>query len=221
MTAMTFTLGCYTGVVLDRWKEYYRSIPSSDSLALLLRSGFPFECDQTQSAKLRIMRYTHLALISILTEINPNVKKRYGSYKDIVLNDTELHAEEKAAIMAFRKEKCPEHILPLMWAANSVTYAWENGHIRSEATAARMLEKIDLFRQGCGVLKSYKMISVPTSFLRVVQFIVCAHFTICVLGQKSHFPQEFTPLDDGHHEQVLETMEFDLAVPIFTVVQVL
>lgn len=75
-------------------------------------------------------RYTVLTIIEVLRQISSKVKKRFPSYSHLVeagvMTRNEMSALERAQTMT----DYPVYWVPISWASNLVTQAWENGYMK-------------------------------------------------------------------------------------------
>ena len=71
-----------------------------------------------------------LTIIEVLRQISSKVKKRFPTYNHLVeagvMTRNELSALERAQAMT----DYPVYWVPISWASNLVTQAWENGYMK-------------------------------------------------------------------------------------------
>ena len=71
-----------------------------------------------------------LTIIEVLRQISSKVKKRFPTYRHLVeagvMTRNELSALERAQAMT----DYPVYWVPISWASNLVTQAWENGYMK-------------------------------------------------------------------------------------------
>ena len=71
-----------------------------------------------------------LTIIEVLRQISSKVKKRFPTYRHLVeagvMTRNELSALERAQTMT----DYPVYWVPISWASNLVTQAWENGYMK-------------------------------------------------------------------------------------------
>ena len=76
------------------------------------------------------IRYTVLTIIEVLRQISSKVKKRFPTYNHLVeagvMTQSELKALERAQTMT----DYPCYWVPITWASNIATQAWQNGYMR-------------------------------------------------------------------------------------------
>jgi len=124
-----------------------------------------------------IMRYICLSLTLVLTDIAPGVKKRFPTLQHYV--DAGLMVENERIIIDDLNQKFPKHSkhwLPIVWASSIVTRARSEGRIRYDFAVKSIIDELIKFREKCGLLISYNLVTVPLVYTQVVTIAVYAYF---------------------------------------------
>ncbi|KDR18006.1 hypothetical protein L798_08113, partial [Zootermopsis nevadensis] len=199
---LSFVLGFYVSIVMQRWWNQYVSIPWPDSIAVFVSSNIHGQDERGRVMRRTIMRYVCLSLTMIFTMNSPRVKKRFPTLDHFV--EAGLLTENEKSIMNDLNNKFPRHTkhwLPIVWAASIVTRARKEGRIRDDFAVKTIIDELNKFRGQCGLLLSYDSISVPLVYTQVncttVLFMFFPMFTALqarsILNKNSifHFVQFF------------------------------
>ena len=91
-----------------------------------------------------------MTIIEVLRQISSKVKKRFPTYNHLVeagvMTRNELSALERAQTMT----DYPVYWVPISWASNLVTQAWENGYMK--VLKGFTLTKKSIFLSGARIL---------------------------------------------------------------------
>lgn len=207
---ISFVLGFYVALVVKRWWEQYTSIPWPDSLAVLVSSLLQGNDDGGRVMRRTIMRYTNLALVMVLTSVCNRVKKRFPTYDHLV--DAGLMTDnEKDIIVDFNKNfpKHPKYWMPIIWAGSVVTRARAENRIRDDFAVKTLIDQLNKFRSGSGMLLHYDFLSLPLVYTQVVTLAVYSYFFFNIMGK------QWTEGEDKHgYENIV-----DYYFPIFTTLE--
>ncbi|ODM95962.1 Bestrophin-2, partial [Orchesella cincta] len=207
---VSFVLGFYVSIVVGRWWDQYKSIPWPDSIAVFVSANIQGQEEKGRVMRRTIMRYCCLSLTMAFTLISPRVKKRFPTLDHLIEagllleNEKEIIEELNRIVPGYSKQW-----LPVVWAASIVTRARKEGKIRDDFAVKTILDELNKFRSGCGILISYDWISVPLVYTQVVTLAVYSYFLSCVMGRQWVDPD--STLGEKH--------EVDLVFPIFTTLQ--
>ncbi|XP_021931171.1 bestrophin-2-like [Zootermopsis nevadensis] len=209
---LSFVLGFYVSIVMQRWWNQYVSIPWPDTIAVFVSSNIHGQDERGRVMRRTIMRYVCLCLTMIFTMISPRVKKRFPTLDHFV--EAGLLTDNEKSIMNDLNNKFPRHSkqwLPIVWAASIVTRARKEGRIRDDFAVKTIIDELNKFRGQCGLLLSYDSISVPLVYTQVVTLAVYSYFITCIMGR-----QWVEEIDENLQKQ---RNSIDLYFPIFTTLQ--
>ncbi|KAL1005817.1 hypothetical protein UPYG_G00064340 [Umbra pygmaea] len=203
---MSFVLGFYVTLVVNRWWSQYTRIPLPDRLMCVLSGGLQGMDERGRLLRRTMMRYASLSAILILRSVSTAVFKRFPTMDHVVEAGFMTREERKK----FESLQSPynKYWMPCVWFTNLAALARCEGRIKDDGTLKLVLEELNDFRGNCSMLFHYDMISVPLVYTQVVTLAVYSFFFVCLIGRQFLDP---TQGYSGH--------DIDLYVPIFTLLQ--
>ncbi|XP_077425979.1 bestrophin-2 isoform X1 [Vanacampus margaritifer] len=203
---MSFVLGFYVTLVVNRWWNQYTSIPLPDRLMCVLSGGLQGSDERGRLLRRTMMRYASLSALLILRSVSTAVFKRFPTMDHVVEAGFMTREERKK----FEGLHSPynKYWIPCVWFTNLAAVARCEGRIKDDHMLKLLLEELNVFRGKCGMLFHYDMISVPLVYTQVVTLAVYSFFLVCLIGRQFLDPSQGYP---GH--------DLDLYVPIFTLLQ--
>ncbi|KAF4075319.1 hypothetical protein AMELA_G00233160 [Ameiurus melas] len=203
---MSFVLGFYVTVIVNRWWSQYTSIPLPDRVMCVLSGGVQGGDERGRLLRRTLMRYTSLSALLILRSVSTAVFKRFPTVDHVVEAGFMTRQERKR----FESLQSPynKYWIPCVWFANLAAVARCEGRIKDNNTYKLLMEELNQFREKCSMLFHYDMISVPLVYTQVVTLAVYSFFLVCLIGRQFLDPSQGYP---GH--------DLDLYVPIFTLLQ--
>ncbi|CAB1426102.1 unnamed protein product [Pleuronectes platessa] len=203
---MSFVLGFYVTLVVNRWWSQYTSIPLPDRLMCVLSGGLQGSDERGRLLRRTLMRYASLSALLILRSVSTAVFKRFPTMDHVVEAGFMTREERKK----FEGLHSPynKYWIPCVWFTNLAAVARCEGRVKDDHTLKLLLEELNGFRGKCSMLFHYDMISVPLVYTQVVTLAVYSFFLVCLIGRQFLDPSQGYP---GH--------DLDLYVPIFTLLQ--
>ncbi|XP_044749295.1 bestrophin-2-like [Coccinella septempunctata] len=181
---VSFVLGFYIDVVMERWWDQYSSIPFPDNLAIIVGASIQGQDVKSRAVKRTIVRYACTTFTITSTMISSKVKKRFPTL-DHLIEAGLINKEEKKIIEELDNEYThTKYWLPLAWASNIVIRARQEGLIRDDECVEKILDALNDFRDKCARLLDYDWISVPLVYTQVVTIAVYSYFLISVIGNQ-------------------------------------
>ncbi|KAH8376469.1 bestrophin-4 [Drosophila serrata] len=182
---LSFVLGFYVGIIVDRWWSQYITVPWPDPLAVYVSALVRGQDEHGRLMRRTIMRYMCLALTMVLTLISPVIKRRFPTY-DQLIEAGLLNANEANIIRAMDAKfpKHPKYWMPIIWASSIVTRARKEGRIWDDFSLKSMIDEMNKFRAGCNMLIHYDTISVPLVYTQVVTLAVYTYFIAAIFGHQ-------------------------------------
>ncbi|XP_054461034.1 bestrophin-2-like [Anoplopoma fimbria] len=203
---MSFVLGFYVTLVVNRWWSQYSSIPLPDRLMCVLSGGLQGTDERGRLLRRTMMRYASLSALLILRSVSTAVFKRFPTM-DHVVEAGFMSREERKKFEGLHSPY-NKYWIPCVWFTNLAAVARCEGRIKDDHTLKLLLEELNAFRGKCSMLFHYDMISVPLVYTQVVTLAVYSFFLVCLIGRQFLDPDQGYP---GH--------DLDLYVPIFTLLQ--
>ncbi|XP_051993442.1 bestrophin-2-like [Xyrauchen texanus] len=203
---MSFVLGFYVTLIVNRWWNQYTSIPLPDHIMCTLSGGLQGGDERGRLLRRTLMRYASLSAILILRSVSTAVFKRFPTMDHVVEAGFMTREERKK----FESLHSPynKYWIPCVWFTNLVAVARCEGRIKDDNTYKLLLEELNNFRGKCSMLFHYDMISVPLVYTQVVTLAVYSFFLVCLIGR------QFLDPDQGYLGH-----DLDLYVPVFTLLQ--
>ncbi|XP_054735821.1 bestrophin-4-like [Anastrepha obliqua] len=208
---LSFVLGFYIAVVMQRWWTQYITVPWPDPLAVYVSTLFVGQDERGRMMRRTVMRYVCLCLTMIFMMVAPSVKKRFPTMDSLV--DAGLLTDNEKDVLVAMDEKSPKHRkhwVPLVWAASIVSRARKEGRIRDDVALKTIFDQLDAFRNKCAVILHFDSVPIPLVYTQVVALTVYSYFLAALIGQQ-WVPKEVDA--DGHFDWI------DYYVPIFTMLQ--
>ncbi|ROT82589.1 putative Bestrophin-2, partial [Penaeus vannamei] len=205
---VSFVLGFYVSIVVQRWWDQYMSLPWPDSLALFVSTSIHGQDERSRLMRRTVMRYVNLTELITLVMISPTVKKRFPTLDHLVEAGFMTSNEKKIFDDLDAKTSHPKYWMPLVWAGSIVSRARKEGRIRDDFAVKTIIDEINRFRGLCGGLLSYDWISIPLVYTQVVTLAVYTFFLGTIMGRQFLDPKQNIPK---------HTLDF--FVPVFTLLQ--
>ncbi|KAL5238667.1 hypothetical protein ACI65C_006077 [Semiaphis heraclei] len=219
---LSFVLGFYISIIMQRWWDQYCSIPWPDPIAVYVSSHIHGQDERGRLMRRTIMRYVCLGLTMVFSNISPRVKKRFPTLDHFV--EAGLLLENEKTIVLDLNDKFPRHSkhwLPVVWATSIVTRARKEGRIRDDFAVKTIIDELNKFRGQCGLLLNYDSISVPLVYTQVVTLAVYSFFITTVMGRQ-WLDKPVMPLANLKHQTESNSANYnyiDLYFPVFTTLQ--
>ncbi|XP_064077405.1 bestrophin-4-like [Macrobrachium nipponense] len=205
---VSFVLGFYVSIVIQRWWAQYETLPWPDSLSLFISTSIQGQDNRGRLMRRTIVRYVNLAFTITLTMITSRAKKRFPTLDHLVEAGLMTVNEKKIFDGMTAKTNHPLHWLPLVWAGSVVARARKENRIRDDFAVKTIIDEINNFRGKCGGLLSYDWISIPLVYTQVVTLAVYSFFFSTIMGRQFLDPAKKFPNHD-----------LDFYVPVFTFLQ--
>ncbi|EDW70569.1 bestrophin-4 [Drosophila virilis] len=182
---LSFVLGFFVSIVMNRWWAQYTTIPWPDSIATLVSSSVHGFDDRARAMRRTILRYVCLCQVIVFTMISPSVKMRFPTY-DQIIEAGLLQQNEKDIIetLDLQFPYYPKHWMPIVWAASIVMRARRENKIRDDYAVKTIIDELNRFRGLCGFLLYYDWVSVPLVYTQVVTLATYTFFLCRVIGQQ-------------------------------------
>ncbi|XP_050716460.1 bestrophin-2-like [Eriocheir sinensis] len=205
---ISFVLGFYVSVVVQRWWEQYLSIPWPDSFALLCTAYIGGRGVRERSIRATLLRYVNLSCALTFAAISPRVSKKFPSYKELLEAGYLTPRELKVLQNQKGRSSAPLTTLPLMWGCKLVAGARACGYVTDDHGLRLLVDELTKLRDKAGMLVRWTDISIPLVYTQVATMAVYSFFFFSVVGRQF--------LDPGQ-QYVNRTIDF--FVPIFTLLQ--
>ncbi|KAM9251611.1 bestrophin-2a [Cariama cristata] len=203
---VSFVLGFYVALVLERWWGQFRSVPAPDGLMVAVAGNVHGADARGRILRRTLMRYGSLAALLVLRAVSTAVYKRFPT-TDHLVEAGFLTREERRRLEGLRSPY-NKFWVPCAWFGALAGQARREGRVRDDCALKLLMEELNRFRAHCSLLFHYDWISVPLVYTQVVTIAVYTFFVTCLIGRQFLDPAQGYA---GH--------ELDLGVPVFTLLQ--
>ncbi|KAK4805963.1 hypothetical protein QYF61_022186 [Mycteria americana] len=203
---VSFVLGFYVALVLERWWGQFRTVPAPDGLMVAVAGNVHGADARGRIMRRTLMRYSSLAALLVLRAVSTAVYKRFPTI-DHLVEAGFLTREERRRLEGLRSPY-NKFWVPCAWFGALAGQARREGRVRDDCALKLLMEELNRFRGHCSLLFHYDWISVPLVYTQVVTIAVYTFFVTCLIGRQFLDPAQGYA---GH--------ELDLGVPVFTLLQ--
>ncbi|XP_037701646.1 bestrophin-3 [Choloepus didactylus] len=203
---VTFVLGFYVTLVVNRWWNQFVNLPWPDRLMFLISSSVHGSDEYGRLLRRTLMRYVNLMSLLIFRSVSTAVYKRFPTM-DHVVEAGFMTADERKL---FDRLKSPhlKYWVPFIWFGNLAAKARNEGRIRDSVDLQSLMTEMNRYRSWCSLLFGYDWVGIPLVYTQVVTLAVYTFFFACLIGRQFLDP---TKGYAGH--------DLDLYIPIFTLLQ--
>lgn len=212
---LSFVLGFYVTLVVNRWWSQYTSIPLPDQLMCVI-SACVHGVDQSGRLLRRtLIRYANLASVLVLRSVSTRVLKRFPTMEHVV--DAGFMSQEERKKFESLKSDFNKYWVPCVWFTNLAAQARRDGRIRDDIALCLILEELNKYRAKCSMLFHYDWISIPLVYTQVVTIAVYSFFALSLVGRQ--FVEPETGTAELGKEPSPALGDLDMFVPLTTLLQ--
>ncbi|XP_028810431.1 bestrophin-3-like isoform X2 [Denticeps clupeoides] len=203
---VTFVLGFYVTLVVNRWWNQFQNLPWPDRLMFLISSYVQGRDEYGRMLRRTLMRYVNLTSLLILRSVSTAVCKRFPTLEHVVEAGFMTPEERKQ----FEQLKSPhlKYWIPVVWFTNLASKARKDGRIQDSVDLQAILQEMNKYRTWCSTLFGYDWVGIPLVYTQVVTLAVYTFFLACLIGRQFLDPEQNYP---GHN--------LDFYIPVFTLLQ--
>ncbi|XP_031593014.1 bestrophin-3 [Oreochromis aureus] len=203
---VTFVLGFYVTLVVNRWWNQFVNLPWPDKLMFHISSCVQGKDEYGRLLRRTLVRYVNLTSLLIFRSVSTAVCKRFPTM-DHVVEAGFMTPEERKVFENIRSPHL-KYWIPVVWFSNLASKARQEGRIQDSIDLQNILNEMNRFRTWCATLFGYNWVGVPLVYTQVVTLAVYTFFFACLIGRQF--------LD---HTRGYQGHDLDLYVPIFTLLQ--
>ncbi|KAL6459724.1 hypothetical protein MHYP_G00314830 [Metynnis hypsauchen] len=203
---VTFVLGFYVTLVVNRWWNQFQNLPWPDRLMFLISSCVQGRDEQGRLLRRTLMRYVNLTSLLIFRSVSTAVCKRFPTIDHVV--EAGFMTPEERKIFENLKSPHLKYWVPVVWFTNLASKARKEGRIQDSVDLQTILNEMNRFRSWCSTLFGYDWVGIPLVYTQVVTLAVYTFFSACIIGRQFLDPAQGY---QGH--------DLDLYVPVFTLLQ--
>nr|XP_056702267.1 bestrophin-3 [Euleptes europaea] len=203
---VTFVLGFYVTLVVNRWWNQFVNLPWPDRIMFLISSTIEGRDEYGRLLRRTLMRYVNLTSLLIFRSVSTAVYKRFPT-TDHIVEAGFMTAEERKLFDNLQSPHL-KYWVPFVWFGNLASKARKDGRIRDSVDLQTLLNEMNRYRSWCSLLFGYDWVGIPLVYTQVVTLAVYTFFFACLIGRQFLEPDQNYP---GH--------DLDLYIPIFTLLQ--
>ncbi|CAG7732336.1 unnamed protein product [Allacma fusca] len=208
---LSFILGFYVDIVMDRWWGQFTKIPWPDGVGFAVITSVKGTNDKSRLIRRTIMRYVNLAFVMTMQLCSPPCKERFPTWDHFVEAGFLLEQEKEIIEHLSEHTDEPKYWLPLAWAVNVAAKARKEDKIYDDVSFCYLVKEVNAFRTKCQTILCYDWICIPIVYTQVVTIACYLYFTCMVLARQFLESSEFVVGQEG--------AEFNVIVPIFLFVE--
>ncbi|XP_030725802.1 bestrophin-4 [Globicephala melas] len=214
---LSFVLGFYVTLVVNRWWAQYTSIPLPDQLMCVISASVHGVDQRGRLLRRTLIRYANLASVLVLRSVSTRVLKRFPTMEHVV--DAGFMSQEERKKFESLKSDFNKYWIPCVWFTNLAAQARRDGRIRDDIALCLLLEELNKYRAKCSMLFHYDWISIPLVYTQVVTIAVYSFFALSLVGR------QFVESEAGaaKPQKLLEPGpalgDLDMYVPLTTLLQ--
>ncbi|KAF5891522.1 bestrophin-3 isoform X1 [Clarias magur] len=203
---VTFVLGFYVTLVVNRWWNQFQNLPWPDRIMILISSCVQGKDEKGRMLRRTLMRYVNLTSLLIFRSVSTAVYKRFPTIDHVV--EAGFMTLEERKIFENLKSPHLKYWIPVIWFTNLASRARREGRIQDSVDLQAILNEMNKFRAWCSTLFGYDWVGIPLVYTQVVTLAVYTFFSACIIGRQFLDPAQGY---QGH--------DLDLYVPVFTLLQ--
>uniref|UniRef100_A0A914HZ79 Multifunctional fusion protein n=1 Tax=Globodera rostochiensis TaxID=31243 RepID=A0A914HZ79_GLORO len=218
---MTFMLGFFVKIVVDRWKDMFANIGFIDGVAQSVTTIIRGNDPDTVVARRNIMRYMCLVQVLVLRDISIKVRKQFPDMQSMIeaglLQPHELQLLETIGgdrEQQHRMCQFGKHWVPHNWACQLCYRLRERAKIASDPLLGHLLREVNAFRERLQNLSNFDLVPIPLVYPQLVFISVRTYFLICLLSR-----QNIQSLPSSANDGEMHFLNIELFFPVMTVLQ--
>ncbi|KAM9468053.1 bestrophin-3-like isoform 2-T2 [Clarias gariepinus] len=134
---VTFVLGFYVTLVVNRWWNQFQNLPWPDRLMILISSCVQGKDEKGRMLRRTLMRYVNLTSLLIFRSVSTAVYKRFPTIDHVV--DAGFMTLEERKIFENLKSPHLKYWIPVVWFTNLASRARREGRIQDSVDLQAIL----------------------------------------------------------------------------------
>ena len=180
--SITFVLGFYVSIVVQRWWEQWQKITYNDRIAHNILTTIKKNDEYSRKVRRSLMRYIHLGQILIYRIISSTVADRYPTY-DSMIDDGVMTLDEKRILLKI-KTVHEKFWLPFAWFSNLSAQAYDMGYVRSAVGFKEMIHEMSDVFTNLEKLVGYDWVNIPLVYTQTVILAVWTYLIFTLFGSR-------------------------------------
>nr|CAD2193141.1 unnamed protein product [Meloidogyne enterolobii] len=184
---LTFMLGFFVKIVVERWNNMFANIGFVDSVAHAVCSVVRGNDLKTVKTRRNIMRYLCLMQVLVLRDISVRVRKRFPTMQTLIsaglLKKHEQNLIEEIGHQY--NEQFGIYWLPYNWICQLCYRLRENENIASDPLLSFVLRELREYRERLQTLINFDLVPIPLASLSSSSFYCMrTYFLICLFSRQ-------------------------------------
>ncbi|XP_042170296.1 bestrophin-3-like isoform X3 [Oncorhynchus tshawytscha] len=167
---VTFVLGFYVTLVVNRWWNQFVNLPWPDRLMFLVSSCVHGHDEQGRLLRRTLMRYVNLTSLLIFRSVSTAVCKRFPTMEHVV--EAGFMTPEERKIFDAVKSPHLKYWIPVVWFSNMASRARTEGRIKDSVDLQTILNEMNTFRTWCSTLFGYDWVGIPLVYTQVAEQLI-------------------------------------------------
>lgn len=207
---LTFLLGFYVGMVVQRWWNQFSLLAWPDNLLFYVSAYIRGKNTEAKVLRRTIARYAMVSMILAWRSISIRVLKRFPTVEHLV--NCGLLTEEEYELFNQVDIQIDPHkgwFVPLNWIQSLVVKCYEQKRLTHTNELKFLLDELHKYRRKFSNLFQHQWVNIPLVYTQVATIAVYGYFGLCLIGRQ--YPHRPT--------NAKETV--DMYVPVVTILQFL
>uniref|UniRef100_A0A1I7U9J3 Bestrophin homolog n=2 Tax=Caenorhabditis tropicalis TaxID=1561998 RepID=A0A1I7U9J3_9PELO len=205
---LTFLLGFYVSNVVSRWWRQFETLYWPEDILSVLCTILHQHDESSRRRRHVIAKYLNLSCALAWRDISSKIRLRFPTVHSLIEGGLLTEKEYNILEATHTENDSSLWMTPLHWIQQIIRKV-EEDHKPTPSLLNQFVVELKTFRQSLRKLYSYDWVCVPLVYTQVATLATYAFFFFSLFGRQPLIPE----VDSGK--------DFDMRVPIFTIVQFL
>uniref|UniRef100_A0A914US75 Bestrophin homolog n=1 Tax=Plectus sambesii TaxID=2011161 RepID=A0A914US75_9BILA len=179
---LTFILGFFVSLVVNRWWDMFNNIGWIDNIALYIAAYIEGVEDDVRMTRRNIIRYLVLVQAMVFRDISPPIRLRFPTMNS--MQEAGFLSQTDIAALDSVESPHAKYWLPIHWAMMLISKAREGGHMKNDGMVMDLYNRLREYRIGLNALCCYDWVPVPLVYTQVVFLTVRFYFLLALMGRQ-------------------------------------
>ncbi|XP_013917384.1 PREDICTED: bestrophin-4 isoform X2 [Thamnophis sirtalis] len=139
---LSFVLGFYVTLIVNRWWAQYTSIPLPDQLMCVISSNVHGKDDKGRILRRTLIRYANLSSVLILRSVSTRVLKRFPTMDHIV--EAGFMTQDERKKYESLHSDFNKYWIPCVWFTNLAAQARREGRVRDDVALRLLMDVVTI-----------------------------------------------------------------------------
>ncbi|KAG7218922.1 hypothetical protein INR49_019422 [Caranx melampygus] len=167
---VTFVLGFYVTLVVNRWWNQFVNLPWPDRLMFHISSCVQGKDEYGRLLRRTLVRYVNLTSLLIFRSVSTAVCKRFPTMDHVV--EAGFMTPEERKIFDDIRSPHLKYWIPVVWFTNLASKARQEGRIQDSIDLQNILNEMNRFRTWCATLFGYDWVGIPLVYTQVAEQLI-------------------------------------------------